>query len=109
MFVCICNGISDKDLRASFDEGARTAPELQMKTGCGTCCGSCLEMLDELVNEWGPSVPYTPPQASAVPAHLGANILAFEPHTSTRLDICSMTNHDESGEIHKMRATPKIA
>lgn len=60
MFVCICNSVSDKDLRASFDEGARSVSALQMKTGCGTCCGCCLEMVNDLVNEWGPSVPYTP-------------------------------------------------
>jgi bacterioferritin-associated ferredoxin len=60
MYVCVCNGISDKDLRKSFDGGAKTPSDLQMQTGCGTCCGSCMAMVDSLIKEWGPSVQYTP-------------------------------------------------
>lgn len=60
MYVCICNSVSDKTLRASFDDGNKTVEQLQEKTGCGTCCGCCLDMVEDLVKEWGPSVPFTP-------------------------------------------------
>lgn len=60
MYVCVCNAVSHKELREHFDEGAKSVADLQMKTGAGTCCGTCLAMVDDLVNEWGPSVPYVP-------------------------------------------------
>lgn len=60
MYVCVCNGVSQQQLRDSFNEGAKSVEDLQMKTGAGTCCGTCVAMLGDLVKEWGPSVPYEP-------------------------------------------------
>ena len=36
MYVCICNGITDRDIRRAADEGCRDLTELTMRTGCGT-------------------------------------------------------------------------
>lgn len=60
MYVCVCNGVSQQQLRDSFNDGAKSVEDLQMKTGAGTCCGTCVAMLGDLVKEWGPSVPYQP-------------------------------------------------
>ena len=43
MYVCICNGVTDRDIRQAADAGCRTMAELTMRTGCGATCGSCLE------------------------------------------------------------------
>ena len=44
MYVCICNGVTDRDIRHAAEAGCRTVAELTMRTGCGANCGSCLDM-----------------------------------------------------------------
>ena len=49
MYVCICNGITDRDIRRAADEGCRDLTELTMRTGCGSSCGSCRELAGEIL------------------------------------------------------------
>ena len=44
MYVCICNGITDHQIREVAEAGCRTMAELTMRTGAGACCGSCIDM-----------------------------------------------------------------
>ncbi|MDT8895393.1 (2Fe-2S)-binding protein [Halomonas sp. I1] len=41
MYVCLCKGVSDKAIRQSVEDGARSWREVQRETGCGTQCGKC--------------------------------------------------------------------
>lgn len=41
MYVCLCKGVSDRQIRQSVDEGARSWRQVQLATGCGTQCGKC--------------------------------------------------------------------
>ncbi|MDR3428576.1 MULTISPECIES: (2Fe-2S)-binding protein [Silvimonas] len=41
MYVCICNGVTEKAIHVAVEKGARTFTQLQMATGAGTCCGQC--------------------------------------------------------------------
>lgn len=41
MYVCLCKGVSDRQIRQSVDEGARSWRQVQLETGCGTQCGKC--------------------------------------------------------------------
>lgn len=41
MYVCICNAVTDRDIRDAYTQGARTMPELQAELGVATCCGCC--------------------------------------------------------------------
>jgi bacterioferritin-associated ferredoxin len=43
MYVCICNGVTDRDIRQAAEAGCRSVAELTMRTGCGATCGSCLD------------------------------------------------------------------
>jgi bacterioferritin-associated ferredoxin len=43
MYVCICNGVTDRDIRQAAEAGCRTLAELTMRTGCGATCGTCLD------------------------------------------------------------------
>ncbi len=43
MYVCICNGVTDRDIRQAAQAGCRSLTELTMRTGCGATCGSCLD------------------------------------------------------------------
>ena len=49
MYVCICNGVTDSDIRRAAEAGCRTMPELTMRTGAGSTCGSCLDMASEIL------------------------------------------------------------
>ena len=39
--ICHCMGVSDKDIEAAYQNGARTWEELQAATKIGTGCGAC--------------------------------------------------------------------
>ncbi|GAB6195499.1 (2Fe-2S)-binding protein [Lysobacter xanthus] len=51
MYVCICNGVTDRDIRQAAEAGCRTMTELTMRTGAGSTCGSCIEMATSLLDE----------------------------------------------------------
>jgi len=51
MYVCICNGITDRDIRQAADAGCRSLAELTMRTGCGACCGTCLDTAAQVLEE----------------------------------------------------------
>ena len=41
MIVCVCNNISDKEIRQAADAGLTTMAALRDDLGVGTCCGKC--------------------------------------------------------------------
>ncbi len=49
MFVCICYGISDQQIRQSIDEGASNRQAIGEALGAGTCCGKCVDQIDALI------------------------------------------------------------
>jgi bacterioferritin-associated ferredoxin len=51
MYVCICNGVTERDIRQAAEAGCRSLPELTMRTGCGATCGTCLDTAAELLDE----------------------------------------------------------
>ncbi len=51
MFVCICNAVTDSDIRNAVEEGVGNIRQLRLTTGCGTTCGSCEEMADEILQQ----------------------------------------------------------
>ena len=44
MYVCICNGVTDRQIREAAAAGCTTVAELTMRTGAGANCGSCVDM-----------------------------------------------------------------
>ncbi|OLI15824.1 (2Fe-2S)-binding protein, partial [Xanthomonas oryzae] len=55
MYVCICNGVTDHQIREAAENGCASLSELTMRTGCGSNCGSCLEMAGDLLNQVHPT------------------------------------------------------
>ena len=41
MYVCVCHGVTDRDIRRAAAEGVREVHELTMRLGLGSGCGSC--------------------------------------------------------------------
>jgi bacterioferritin-associated ferredoxin len=68
MIVCHCKVVTDRDVRAAVDSGARTVRQLCGATGAGQDCGSCVFSLKRLLCEHGPVLS----AASPVPEAEGA-------------------------------------
>ena len=43
MYVCVCNAITDREIRAAADLGCRTIEDLQATLGVATCCRRCTD------------------------------------------------------------------
>ncbi|AWY01297.1 bacterioferritin [Marinomonas primoryensis] len=50
MYVCICNQVSDKDIKASIQEGATTMRALYKEHNIGSQCGKCCQCAKKLLN-----------------------------------------------------------
>ncbi len=51
MYVCLCNGVTEREIRQVAQAGCHTLSELTMRTGCGASCGSCVGMAMQLLDE----------------------------------------------------------
>ncbi|MFT3897815.1 MAG: (2Fe-2S)-binding protein [Thermomonas sp.] len=51
MYVCVCNGITDRQVREVAAAGCRSVSELTMRTGAGAGCGSCLDLAAQILDE----------------------------------------------------------
>lgn len=57
MYVCLCNGVTEREIRQVAEAGCRTMSELTMRTGCGATCGSCIAMATQLLDEIHAALP----------------------------------------------------
>ena len=51
MYVCICNAVTDKQIRKAAESGVQDLWALQRELGVGSGCGSCKEMASEILGE----------------------------------------------------------
>ena len=51
MYVCLCTGVTDRDIQRAAEAGCRDLAELTMRTGCGSNCGSCRDLAAELLTQ----------------------------------------------------------
>lgn len=51
MIVCICNNISDTEIRDAIADGVNTLDALQVKLPIGSECGSCLNSARDILFE----------------------------------------------------------
>lgn len=69
MYVCLCNAISDHDIRSAIAEGCRSVPALCTKLSVATRCGQCRSSVEGLLQEAMPvQVTSTMPWHSSNPA-----------------------------------------
>jgi bacterioferritin-associated ferredoxin len=43
MYVCVCNGVTDKQIRRAIAGGAQSVQSLRDELGVASQCGGCLE------------------------------------------------------------------
>jgi bacterioferritin-associated ferredoxin len=51
MYVCVCNAITDREVRGAVALGARTLGDLQATLGVATCCRRCADCASRIVAE----------------------------------------------------------
>jgi len=50
MYVCVCNGYTDKEIKTAVREnGVKTAEEAYLSLGNGFCCGTCADCANDIV------------------------------------------------------------
>lgn len=49
MYVCICNALTERDVRAAIAEGARNVPSVYRGCGCEPQCGRCSRTIAEIL------------------------------------------------------------
>ncbi|GIX28470.1 (2Fe-2S)-binding protein [Pelomicrobium sp. G1] len=65
MYVCVCNAITDREIRQCVELGAASLEELQETLGAATCCGRCTRTVEEILQECTRSgCPYFAPASS---------------------------------------------
>lgn len=51
MYVCICHDVKDSQIKTAMLQGVDDMESLQRELLVGTCCGCCVPMVQDLVNE----------------------------------------------------------
>jgi bacterioferritin-associated ferredoxin len=51
MFICICNGVTDRQIREAGASGATSLAALQSRLGVATQCGQCAESALAVLSE----------------------------------------------------------
>ncbi len=51
MIVCVCEGLSERQIRTAIQSGARSVGERGRKCGAGLDCGRCRAMLRGMLGE----------------------------------------------------------
>jgi bacterioferritin-associated ferredoxin len=51
MYVCVCNAITDRDIRKAAEAGIEDLWTLQRELGVAAGCGSCRDMASAILSE----------------------------------------------------------
>ena len=51
MYVCLCNGITERSVRQAAAEGVYNLSELTRRTGCAGSCGSCADLAAQVLRD----------------------------------------------------------
>ena len=50
MYICICNGITEREIRGAAELGCETLADLTRDLGVASCCGKCGPEAREILN-----------------------------------------------------------
>ena len=51
MYICICNAVTEREVRECVRRGCCSMDELSVELGVGTSCGRCRPVATEILNE----------------------------------------------------------
>lgn len=73
MYVCICQAVTDHEIRDEVRAGARAMKDLQQRLGVAQCCGRCAPCAREVLAESIHEVQREALPAAGAPAFATAN------------------------------------
>ena len=53
MYVCLCNGLTDRDLRPHVAGGTNSVSMVYQACGCRPQCGKCVPFVRQMLRECG--------------------------------------------------------
>jgi len=51
MYVCICQQVTDSEIKHAVIQGATRMRDLHCQLGVGACCGKCCKLAKEILEE----------------------------------------------------------
>jgi bacterioferritin-associated ferredoxin len=66
--VCVCNSVTEEDIRQAAAAGVRSFEELQCLTGCSGGCGGCEQEVRQLLSDIVAAITYPHPTAHLRPS-----------------------------------------
>ena len=51
MYICVCNAVTDGDIRKAIDGGAASLSDVQRRLPVASCCGCCHDSAQSVVEE----------------------------------------------------------
>lgn len=51
MYVCLCKGVTDRDIHTAIEAGARNLRDLTAALGIGRDCGQCARLSKQLLRD----------------------------------------------------------
>ena len=51
MYVCLCNGITESQIRDAIRDGADSMLKLRLELGVASCCGRCTDSTQQVIEE----------------------------------------------------------
>ncbi|CAA6816147.1 MAG: (2Fe-2S)-binding protein [uncultured Thiotrichaceae bacterium] len=51
MYVCICNAVTDREIKKAVKQGVNTFDQVRDQLGVASCCGQCESHAREVINE----------------------------------------------------------
>ena len=62
MYICLCQAVTDRDIKASIEAGAVSLSQVQatlpVALNCGTCLNSAQAFIDEVLNDRAQTLGY---------------------------------------------------
>lgn len=49
MYICLCNGFTDQQVRCHADAGCGSVSEVYRRLGCAPQCGKCVPVVREIL------------------------------------------------------------
>jgi bacterioferritin-associated ferredoxin len=51
VYVCVCNAVTDREIRACAELGCCTLDELRSQIGVASCCGRCAPSAEQVLRD----------------------------------------------------------
>jgi len=51
MYICVCHGVTESQIRDEVLSGAESLCDLSAKLGVATCCGTCSRAAEQVIQE----------------------------------------------------------